>query len=105
MHNSSHSPSFVVEGALESARLLWLAGLLLGYTGLAQVSSEQALDWPPGELFVRTLQLFFRDSGSLRSGLISDQTVLMLEMTRVLLLAALFWTSILVVSRLLNKYT
>jgi hypothetical protein len=84
--------------------LLWLGGLGLGYTGLARVSNEQGLGWPPSELALRTLQLFFRDSGSLRSGVANDQTYLMLELARVLLIFALLFTGILVVPRLIERY-
>jgi len=84
--------------------LLWLAGLGLGYAGLARVSSEQGLGWSPGNLALRTLQLFFRDSGSLRSGVVSDQTVLMLELARVLLIFALLFTGILVAPCLIDRY-
>jgi len=83
---------------------LWLGGLGLGYVGLARISSEQGQGWSPGDLALRTLQLFFRDSGSLRSGVASDQTYLMLELARVLLIVALLFTGILVVPRLIDRY-
>jgi len=83
--------------------LLWLGGLGLGYAGLARVSSEQGQGWSPGDLALRNLQLFFRDSGSLRSGVASDQTVLMLEYARVLLVLALVFTGVLVVPRLFDR--
>jgi len=47
--------------------------------------------------------LFFRDSGSLRSGVVSDQTALMLEYARVLLVLALVFTGVLVVPRLFDR--
>lgn len=83
--------------------LLWLGGLGLGYAGLARVSTEQGQGWSPGDLALRTLQLFVLDSGALRSGLVSDQTVLMLECARVLLIVALLFTGFLVVPRLFDR--
>ncbi len=83
--------------------LLWLVGLLLGYSGISQVSSEHALGWSAGDLLYRTLQLIFRDTGSLLPGLVSDQVVLMLEIARFLLLGALVYTGILVLTSLFGE--
>ena len=40
----------------------WLAGLALGYLGLARFSSENALSWTFGDILYRTIQLGILES-------------------------------------------
>lgn len=69
--------------------LLWLMGLLAGYTGFAFYAREHALAWTWSDVLYRTLQLIILESGSL-----SQRVNPLLDMARFLLPALTVYTGL-----------
>ena len=78
--------------------VVWLLGLILGYTGFATFSRDHALGFTAGDTFYRTLQLIILESGS-----VTGRVNWMLETARFLLPALTAYTALQAIMHLFRE--